>query len=91
MVTHFRRGHVPAKSMCIFGQTFSKVLLPAQQCDITFGGDMSPPKVCVENLYHGQLLLVPAQRHFCRVATFGGDMCVPAKKLVARRPIWCSE
>ena len=47
---------------------------------ITFGEDMSPPKVCVENLANGQRDSVPAQRLFCRVATFGGDIGVSPPK-----------
>ena len=55
---------------------------------------MSPLKVCVEFLLLGQPFGVPGQHGFCHLATFGGDMGVPAKSLLGdksllARPTYC--
>ena len=43
------------------------------------GGDMSPRKVCIENLVNGQRNGVPAQHGVFRFATFSGDIVSPPK------------
>ena len=68
----------------------ANILVKVVICKNTFGGDKSPPKVCIENAMDGQREFVPAQHNFCRLATFGGDKGVAAKKLVARPPVCCS-
>lgn len=52
---------------------------------------MSSLKVCVEFLLLGQPFCVPGQHGFCHLATFGGDMGVPAKSLLARPTYCCSD
>ena len=69
----------------------ANILVKVVICKTTFGGDKSPPKVSVENAVGGQREFVPAQHNFCRLATFGGDKGVAAKKLVARPPVCCSD
>ena len=67
------------------------ILVKVVVCKNTFGGDMSPLKVCVENAMGGQRDCVPAQRCFYRLATFGGDKHVAAESVVARPPVCCSD
>ena len=67
------------------------ILVKVVICKNTFGGDMSPLKVCVENAMGGQRDCVPAQRSFCRLVTFGGDKGVAAESVLARRVDCCSD
>lgn len=83
---HFRRGQSQLKG----GFEIVTILVKVVVCKTTFGGDMSPLKVCVENAMGGQRDCVPAQRCFCRLATFGGDKGVAAESVVACRPVCCS-
>ena len=63
------RGHVPAKSSG--GRNKREQLRVITLVNIsqilkkTFGGDMSPPKSCVEFVVNGQPFGVPSQHPFC--------------------------
>lgn len=67
-----------------FGQNLANI-------KYTFGGDMSPLKMCVENLVNGQRICVPAQHTFCRLTTFREDKGASAKSVVIRPLFCCSE
>ena len=84
---YFRRGQSPLKG----GVEIVTILVKVVICKNTFGGDMSPLKVCVENAMGGQREFVPAQHNFCRLVTFGGDKGVAAVNLVVRPPVCCSD